>query len=221
MQKRRVFGASVVAVGAALALAGCGAGQIAQTSTMLPAVNGALGQAGKLAVRDAALVSRNDCEQAYASGSSAPLTLVIANDGAADDDLVSVSSPNAANATIAGQKTVVAGSKLLVGPATEGESLVQPGTGSATPTSPTSPTSPAAQASGSPSPTAGPTGQPPRIGHAEVVLQNLKSVVWPGQLVPVTFTFRNSGSVTLQLPIQAPTVQLNCQAPASQEAGGH
>lgn len=209
LQKRRVFGASVVAVGAALALAGCGAGQIAQTSTMLPAVNGALAQAGTLVLRDAGLVNRNECEQAYATGSSAPLTLVIANNGPADDELVSVSSANAGSATIEGQRAVVAGSKLLIGPATEGESGQQPASSSAAPTS---------SSSASVSPSAGPTGQPTRVGHAEVVLQGIKTVVWPGQTIPVTFTFRDAGPVTVQLPIQAPTVELTCQAPASQEA---
>lgn len=203
LQKRRVVGASVVAVGAALALAGCGAGQITQTSTMLPAVNGAMAQAGKLVLRDAALVNRNECEQAYATGSSAPVTLVIANDGTADDELVSVSSANAASATVEGDKAIVAGSKLLVGPADESESGQQPQT---------SPTSPA---------TAGPTGQPARIGHASVVLQGLKQVVWPGQTIPVTFTFRSAGAVTVELPIQAPTVELNCQPTETAAAEGH
>ncbi|WP_435069472.1 hypothetical protein [Amycolatopsis thermoflava] len=217
LQKRRVVGASVVAVGAALALAGCGAGQITQTNTMLPAVNGAMAQAGKLVLRDAGLVNRNDCQQAYATGSSAPLTLVIANDGTADDELVSVSSANAASATVEGQKAIVAGSKLLIGPATEGESVQQPESSSAVPSSTqTSPTS-----SASASPTAGPTGQPTRIGHAEVVLQGIKQVVWPGQTIPVTFTFRDAGPVTVNLPIQAPTVELSCQPSAEAEAGGH
>jgi len=211
---RRVVGASVIAVGAALTLAGCGAGQITQTSTMLPAVNGAMGQAGTLVVRDAGLVNRNDCEQAYASGSNAPLTVVIANDGTADDELVSVSSPNAASATVEGSKAVVAGSKLLIGPANESESGQQGATASA----PGTPSSGA----GAPSSTAaaGPTGGDARVGQAEVVLQGIKQVVWPGQTIPVTFTFRDAGAVTLQLPIQAPTKDLNCQ-PAAQEAGGH
>ncbi|WP_027933671.1 copper chaperone PCu(A)C [Amycolatopsis thermoflava] len=213
LQKRRVVGASVVAVGAALALAGCGAGQITQTNTMLPAVNGAMAQAGKLVLRDAGLVNRNDCQQAYATGSSAPLTLVIANDGTADDELVSVSSANAASATVEGQKAIVAGSKLLIGPATEGESVQQPESSSAAPSS--TQTSPTSSAS------AGPTGQPTRIGHAEVVLQGIKQVVWPGQTIPVTFTFRDAGPVTVNLPIQAPTVELSCQPSAEAEAGGH
>ncbi|GHF02883.1 hypothetical protein GCM10017786_40380 [Amycolatopsis deserti] len=219
LQKRRVVGASVVAVGAALALAGCGAGQITQTNTMLPAVNGAMAQAGKLVLRDAGLVNRNDCQQAYESGASAPLTLVIANDGTADDELVSVSSANAASATIEGQKAVVAGSKLLVGPATEGESVQQPESSSAAPTSTPASGSPTSPASASPS--AGPTGQPTRIGHAEIVLQGIKQVVWPGQTVPVTFTFRDAGPVTAQLPIQAPTVELSCQPSESAGGEGH
>ncbi|MFD2417509.1 hypothetical protein [Amycolatopsis pigmentata] len=183
--KRRVLGSAVLGLGAALMLAGCGAGQITQTDTMLPAVNGALGQAGQIAVRNASLANNDKCEQAYTAGSDAPLKLTIANSGPKDDDLVSVTSPNAAGSTIGGQKTVVAGSTLVVGPAA--------GTG-------------VTQAADN------------KIGHASVTLQGLKSVVWPGQLMPVTFVFRDAGPVTLNLPIASPSKPLSC-ASAARPAG--
>jgi copper(I)-binding protein len=198
LQKRRVFASGVLGLGAALVLAGCGAGQITQTDTMLPAVNGALAQAGKLSLRNIGIANRNDCEQAYTAGSGAPLTLTIANEGGQDDELVSVSSENAASATIQGQKTVVARSTLVVGPADQAESA----------------------SSSSASPT---TGQNSSLGHASIVLQGLKSVIWPGQLTPVTFVFRDAGPVTAQLPVAAPTKALdNCESAVQQaEGGGH
>jgi len=171
-----VLGSAVLGLGAALVLAGCGAGQITQTGGMLPAADGALGQAGSLSVRNASLVNRDVCEQAYPAGSDAPLQLTIANAGQRDDELVSVSSTNATGAAIEGQKTVVANSTLTVGASTS--ALTQ-------------------------------------VGQANVTLNGLKSVVWPGQLVPVTLTFRDSGSVTLDLPIGSPTKTLSCSTPTS------
>jgi copper(I)-binding protein len=207
LQKRRVLTSGVLGLGAALALAGCGAGQITQTDTMLPAVNGALATVGKISLRNAGIANSNTCQQAYAPGSSAPLALTIANDGAQDDELVSVTSANAAGATIDGQKLVVAGSSLVVGPADQAESAA--GSTTATPTS-----------SGSPATAA--TGSKSKIGRASIVLTGLKQVIWPGQLTPVTFVFRNAGPVTVQLPVAAPTKELpNCQTASQQAETGH
>ncbi|GLY68521.1 copper chaperone PCu(A)C [Amycolatopsis taiwanensis] len=178
--KRRVLSSAVLGLGAALVLAGCGAGQITQTSTILPAADGAAGEAGSVFVRNATLVNRDTCEQAYPAGSNAPLQLTIANTGPADDELVSVSSANATSAAIEGQKTVVAGSTLVVGTANEANSLA---------------------------------GTQNRVGQANVTLNGLKSVVWPGQTIPVTFAFRDAGSVTVNLPVGAPTKTLSCPPP--------
>jgi copper(I)-binding protein len=178
--ERRVLSSVVLGFGAALALAGCGAGQITQTSTILPAVNGAFGQAGPVSVRDANLANRDQCEQAYPAASNAPLEFTIANSGQRDDELVSINSTNATSAAIEGQKTIVAGSTLVASAAFGAKA---------------------------------PSGVDTKIGHTNVTLNGLKSVVWPGQLVPVTFAFRDSGSVTLDLPIGSPTKTLSC-APA-------
>jgi len=180
-----VLGSAVLGLGAALVLAGCGAGQITQTDSMLPAVNGALGQAGKLAVRNASLVNRDQCQQAYTAGSDAPVQFTIANAGTQDDQLVAVSSPNAAGGTVDGQKIVVAGSKLVVGPAASG----------------------ATQAADT------------KIGHASVTLTGVKSTIWPGQTIPVTFAFRDSGTVTMNLPIGAPSKPLSCESTAQVKPG--
>ncbi|WP_236796385.1 hypothetical protein [Amycolatopsis sp. GM8] len=202
LQKRRVLTSGVLGLGAALALAGCGAGQITQTDTMLPAVNGALATTGKITVRNAGLANTNSCQQAYAPGSSAPLSLVITNDGAADDQLVSVSSPNAASAAVSGQQTLTARTSVVVGPANQAESA-------------------ATSTSASPA-TSGSAAGKPQIGRASIELQGIKQVVWPGQLTPVTFVFRDAGSVTMELPVNAPTEELpNCQTVPQQAETGH
>ncbi|TNC28014.1 copper chaperone PCu(A)C [Amycolatopsis alkalitolerans] len=202
LQKRRALTSGVLGLGAALALAGCGAGQITQTDTMVPAVNGALATVGKISVRNAGLANTNSCQQAYPAGSNAPLTLTIGNAGAKDDELVSVSSPNASNVTIGGQKTVVGASSLVVGPADRPES--GSGRTSASPTS---------------SPTTGENGT---LGRATIVLEGIKQVIWPGQMTPVTFVFRDAGPVTIQLPIDAPTKELpDCQTASQQAEAGN
>lgn len=192
LQNRRVLTSGVVGAGAALVLAGCGAGQIAQTDTMPPAVNGASVKAGAISVRNAAVANNNQCLQAYASGSDAPLTLTIANDGNQPDELLSVSSAGASGVTVEGDKTIAGVSRVVVGSANQPESA----------------------ASASATPSAAPGG-----GTASIVLQGLKAPLWPGQLIPVTFTFRNAGTVKADLPIAAPTKILKCETPVEQPHG--
>ncbi|GHF74322.1 copper(I)-binding protein [Amycolatopsis bartoniae] len=229
LQKRRVLTSGVLGLGAALALAGCGAGQITQTDTMLPAVNGALAQAGPISLRNAGLENTDKCEQAYAPGSTAPLTLTIANASGQDDELLSVTSPNATGATIQGQKVIVGGSTLVIGKGSAAESgAIAQGTTPSSSASPTSSASPSSSASSSPSSSASssstsptPVGQAGTIGHATIELQGIKTVVWPGQTTPVTFVFRNAGPITVQLPIAAPTQVLSCQPQPTQTGEGH
>lgn len=222
LQNRRVLGAGVLALGAVLALAGCGAGQITQTATQQPAVNGTYSQVKLLELRNAALQFPPQ-GQAYASGQDARLTLTIINNGRQDDTLLSVSSPAAASATIGGSKVVVAGHSLVIGPddAVESTNEVQataaapaPVT-SGTPSSSSSsetPTGTATSSSSSSSETAPatppgtqvPGGAGVKPGVGTIVLQGLKQPVWPGQNVPVTFVFKNSGPVTVEMPLAAP-----------------
>lgn len=93
---------AALGVGAALVLAGCGAGQITQTDTQVAAVNGAEGRVGSIAVRGVEFVYPASGENHYPVGSDAPLLLTIANEGTAGDELVSVTSPVAGNVRIEG-----------------------------------------------------------------------------------------------------------------------
>jgi copper(I)-binding protein len=213
LQNRRVLGSTgmvALAAGAALLLAGCGAGQITQTATQEPAVNGSYAQVKTLALRNAAL-EFPPSGQAYPAGSSASLTLTIVNQGAQDDELLSVSSPAADSGVITGSKLVVAGNTLVIGPVGQPEATgdnpaptgapVSPstapsspdiGTTSSSATSPSSPTSPSISTS------------PVTVGIATVVLNGLKQAVWSGQTINVIFTFRDAGPLTVALPIAAP-----------------
>jgi copper(I)-binding protein len=211
LQNRRVFGAGVSALGAALVLAGCGAGQITQTDTQQPAVNGTYAQVKTLVLRDAA-VQYPVQGAAYSAGQSAPLTLTLVNQGAQDDKLVSVTSDATDGpATISGSTAIVAGHSLVIGPADPVEATNQqdaPSSSSASSSSSSSssetapPSDTAPPSSGSDVSTA--PGAPTQLGVGTVVLQNLKQPLWPGQTIKVTFTFQNAGPVVVALPVAAP-----------------
>jgi copper(I)-binding protein len=169
---------AALAVGAligALALAGCGAGQITQTSTQVSAVSGASGNAGQMGVRDVAIAFPEQAPQTaavYPRGGSAPLQMTIANAGAEPDRLVSASSPAAASVEISGATDIAGGQRVLVEgepPAAPTPSLAPSGTaapgasGAATPTSAGAAPGTAVVPSGSalpPSTTPQPTGEP-------------------------------------------------------------
>ncbi|SFB07711.1 Copper(I)-binding protein [Amycolatopsis marina] len=185
---------SVVAgLGAVLFIAGCGAGQITQTDTQEAAINGAAANAGTLAIRDAELVfpeavSTTESGQPvyyYPSGSQAIAELVIVNEGATDDELVSVTSEAAGNVSVQGDRDVVQRSTLVIGPIGEDVNADLPQSASVPPPSEEQ--------------------VDDQVGHASIVLEQLTREIWPGQSVPVTFTFKNAGSVTVDMPVGAPT----------------
>jgi len=109
----------VLAVGAvvgALALAGCGAGQITQTSSQVSGVGGGSANIGQLAVREAAFAFAGDGKTSviYPAGGTAPLTMTVVNFGPQDDKLTGASSPAAASVQIIGDATIASGRLLLV-----------------------------------------------------------------------------------------------------------
>ncbi|MEU0796165.1 hypothetical protein ABZ342_39405 [Amycolatopsis sp. NPDC005961] len=220
LQNRRVLGAGVLALGAALVLAGCGAGQITQTDSQQPAVNGTYAQVKTIVLRDAA-VQYPTSGPGYPVGATPALTLTIVNQGAQDDSLVSVTTEDGAQATIGGSKAIVAGHSLVIGPddAVESTNEVQTtppssssetptATGTATGTSSTGTSSTGTATSSSsaetPSTSATPTAAPATVGKGTVTLPALKQPLWPGQTIKVTFVFQVAGSVTVELPIAAP-----------------
>jgi copper(I)-binding protein len=100
----------------ALALAGCGAGQITQTSSQASGVGGASANIGQIAVREAAFAFTGDGKTAaiYRAGGDAPLRMTVVNFGGQVDKLTNVSSPAAAAGRITGDGTIASGRVLLV-----------------------------------------------------------------------------------------------------------
>lgn len=213
----------VLGSGLALALNGCGAGQITQTGSQAPAVNGAQAEVGTIALRNIELVYPAESDGVYQRGDDAPVLLTIANTGGTDDALVSISSPLAGEVPIAGDKTVPAGDALAAEDpegASEGEGHAAPGgsdhsSGAGLPSGeaqhgegaqPSGQAEPGAESGAAEAPPQGrqsAEAAEPGIGTLHIVLQGLKNRVYPGQTVPMTFVFRNAGEVSVDVPIGA------------------
>ncbi|WP_253768688.1 hypothetical protein [Goodfellowiella coeruleoviolacea] len=112
---KRAVATAVFALGLGLTVAGCGAGQVTQTDTQVAAVNGASGQVGDIAVRDAQFAFPDNADRYYRSGSDASLIVTIVNNGTSPDQVVSVTSEIAAQARITGSTDVPPGRSLRAG----------------------------------------------------------------------------------------------------------
>jgi copper(I)-binding protein len=236
---------AVAGLGVAVVLVGCSAGQITQTDTQQSAVNGASGQVGAIAVRNAELMYPANTQGVYPRGSSASLIVTIANTGILDDELLSVSSPAATSVTIDGSPT---GTRPLPGnfSISSGVDLDDATGAVVVPT--TAPTTSPAVASGTPgtetsgaststtgTSTAGKHGSPSGTntttpttttaaplspGAVRIVLSGIRTIngqsLRAGLTIPITFTFARAGQVTLQeVPIAAPPDALRLDTPSA------
>lgn len=226
---------------AALGLAACGAGQITETDTQLPAVNGAMGQAGTVSLRNIQLAYPPD--GTYPRGGKATLTGSIINDGEGQDELVSVSAPVATKVNINGERQLPSRRVLIAEKgfeiATSAPHSLEssaftttqsPSAGAASSEAPASSSAPSSASSVAPTsgsqigaaaptlPTAGTTmatSLPLDRGKIVITLEGLKEPVASGKTIPITFVFRHGGSVTLEVPIAVPT------KPRGEQAEGH
>ncbi|TCK19986.1 hypothetical protein [Pseudonocardia endophytica] len=106
-QTRALVGAFALA--GTLALSGCGAGQIAQTSNEGAAVNGSGTQLGDIVIRDMQVVYPQrpaSPEAVYAQGGAAQLKFGIVNEGSTVDRLVRVTSPAATAVQVGGDPSL-------------------------------------------------------------------------------------------------------------------
>ncbi len=182
----------VLGLGAVLALAGCDAGQTTQTANQVSAVDGASAQSRGIDVRDAQMTYPAQ-GNLYRAGSSAPLQLLLINQGTQSDRLLSVSSPYATSALVGGTTVIAPGVALRAfgTPAAE--------TSSSSPAS-SSPAAPTSQPSGSAA-TPGPTEQAVDQQTVQITLTGLKQDITPGVTIPVTFVFEHAGPITVQVPM--------------------
>jgi copper(I)-binding protein len=122
----------VIVVGAVvgMALAGCGAGQIAQTAYQASASGGAMVTLNGIAVRDAQIAYGGpvEAENVYSVGESAPVDMYIINQSPTNDRLLSATSPVAASVEVSGQTDLPAGLLMIVGGSAAGTAgQTQPG----------------------------------------------------------------------------------------------
>lgn len=219
---RKLVPAVAIGVSALLGVVGCGAGQVAQTSEMEPAVNGNMAEVGNLLLRDVVVAFPEDGE-AYKAGDDAPLLLTIANIGTEDDELVGVTSP-AGKVEITGEARIPAQHALQVVLPEESsgassssstssessqssESSAPPESSVTSGTTQTSEEPPSSGTSSSPSVTVTTTTEesaPDVVGTISLVITGLTGDLPFGKTVPVTFEFRDAGKVTVSLPIGSP-----------------
>ncbi|MEJ2861128.1 copper chaperone PCu(A)C [Actinomycetospora flava] len=95
---------------AALALAGCSAGAVTQTDTIVSQADGSTGQVGPIGVQDVSLLAGPT--GSTPSGSEVPVRGTVVNDGPTADRLVSVSTPYALNVRTEGATTIPAGNAV-------------------------------------------------------------------------------------------------------------
>jgi hypothetical protein len=226
--RRRVLAGlvpSVLGLGLAAVLTGCGAGQITQTDTEQAAINGANATVGPMAIRNAELAPPSNSQGTYAPGSTARLIVTIVNTGLTGDTLVKVSSPAVVSVSIdgspTGTKDIPGGFSVTSGQDVDGVSGAAAGSASPTsmssmsmsPTSVPLPTSGSVSTSGSaangsivPTPSGVVPAAPGRITIDLVDIKSLNGLpLRAGLTIPVTFYFAHAGQVTLQqVPIAAP-----------------
>lgn len=183
---RRLGRVSAAAVAAVVLLAGCSAGQHAQTVGQQPAIDGMSATTGTIAVQAASVLAPSN-GLSYAKGGGALLELVLTNNGVAPFTLVSVSSSAAAH-------TLLSDAGLPVSP-TESSSESASPSASDEPSASSSPT----QAASNPSITV-PAGQNVQVGYSaggpNISLSDLNTALFPAQTVPVTFTFASGTTAT-------------------------
>jgi hypothetical protein len=245
----RVALLSAAALGAALLVSGCGAGQISQTADMQPAVPGANSTVGPGA--DNSIQLRNVTlaypgVDGYRQGANAPLLLHIFNTGQRPATLVRVETDAASAVTMQG------------GPVESGSASASPGataarSETASPTSSPSETpsetpsvSPSETAAGSPSESpsetaavspseslpASPGGLPvnvtvPVAGFvvlspatgATLRLDGLTRAIRAGESARIKFVFSNGAEYTLDVPVGLPSVPAPRGSAVSEEAG--
>jgi len=174
----------------ALVLTGCAAGQRAQTAIETPAVDGVGASVGAIDIRNLSIAPPGG-----AAYTSAQLQGAIINNAGTADELVSVTTSAAKSVGIFDSSAAAFAAS----------------------TSPSTPASTASSSAASSAATTGstgtlavPAGRLVSIGGGSaddpvIRLTGLTKPLQGASLISVTFTFKNAGSVTLQIAVHVPT----------------
>ncbi|MBY8855740.1 hypothetical protein K7711_04555 [Nocardia sp. CA2R105] len=201
--RRSAVAVAALAAGAALALSGCSSGQIAQTARQVSAVNGNTANVGDVALRDVRILLPQSEEYTNAKGGKAIIAFSVVNEGASKpDELSSITTDlgtievTPADTTLEPGRTVVAGGPQAV------ESSAPVASTTATTTAPSSGT---ATTTPSTSASAAATSKP-ASGAAKPILVEISGLtkdITPGPTYPVTFNFKEAGTVLVNVPVDA------------------
>ena len=223
-----------VAVVTTVALAGCAAGQIAQTASQANSATGATDTVNGIAIRDAQITfpeapAGAESAAVYRTGGSAPVEMYVINQSTESDRLVSASSPVAGSVTVEGETDLPAGTMMVVGeesgtggqsePGSTEESALPP-IGSPGASSAAEPTNSAAEPDNtSPTGSASASGEapaaglqpPPPLGELEpstrfarIELTGLREDIQAGLSYEIVLTFERAGQVPVILPVSYP-----------------
>lgn len=108
------FAVATCGLAVGVLLSGCGAGQVSQTATQEPAINGTSGRAGEIALRNVHLRATQTSDYVE-PGREVELLFVAANDSPdVDDKLVSIAS-DVGSVTLTGDTDLPATGVLVVG----------------------------------------------------------------------------------------------------------
>jgi copper(I)-binding protein len=189
----------------AVALTGCGAGQVTQTSDQVAAVEGANANAGQIAVRNATIEFDAPAhgDAVYPAGADAPLAMSIVNSGADVDRLVAASSPVASSVQISGVLRIPGGQVLTVEGAPAPVEAPAP-TDPAAPETPAPGEAPADAQPATPAPTTAAGGEAGQSSVANIVLTGLREDIQAGRTYPLVLTFERAGTVQIEVPVANP-----------------
>ncbi|MRH90390.1 hypothetical protein GFY24_23600 [Nocardia sp. SYP-A9097] len=185
--RRRAMTVAALAAGAVLALTGCGAGQISQTAHQVAAVNGNSANVGKVALRDVRFLLPQTEEYDNAKGGKAVLAFSAANLGEAkNDELVGITT-ELGQVKING-KAEIKPQTVLVSDLSTADKEEH----GAAPTHDQHATEPASDKVSDPN-------EKPLL----VEVTGLTKDVTPGLTYPVTFIFKEAGTVVVNVPVDA------------------
>ncbi|MVU79393.1 hypothetical protein GPX89_19365 [Nocardia sp. ET3-3] len=185
--RRRAVTVAALAAGAVLALSGCGAGQVSQTATQVAAVNGNSTNSGSIALRDVRFLLPPTEEYNNAKGGKAVLAFSAINmSDNKTDELVSISAGDLGQVKLADKveikpSSVVVADKPTAKDAAQAAAVHEQNTGE-----------PAADKS------ADPAAKP-----ILVEVTGLTKDITPGLTYPLSFVFKNGGTVAINVPVDA------------------
>ncbi|MEW1738079.1 hypothetical protein AB0346_19190 [Nocardia beijingensis] len=215
--RRRMVTVAALAAGAAIALSGCGAGQVSQTAEQVAAVNGNHADVGRIALRNVHIVYPSEgTGYNNTKGGKALIALSIVNNGeSVADELTSITTdlgtvkitPASGKSVVelAPQQTVVAATQPVKREAAPTTTSAAPTTSAGAPTSAPRSAAPTTTADshgagehGSPA-----AGQDPEANPILIEITGLTRDIAPGLTYNVSFNFKQNGTVQVQVPVDA------------------